>query len=290
MKIYTFLALAIILLGTASCNINNDKTKKDPQKQQSSQVKETAFEEILEWNNVNGAILIYDFENDTYYSNDFEHCNKGFLPASTFKIANSIIGLEIGVINKDTTIFYWDGKERGHDIWEQDLNFHDAFHYSCVPCYQKVARNIGVKRMNEYLDKLDYGKMHVDSSNIDIFWLEGDSKITQFEQIDFLKRLYFEELQVSEQTMQTMKEIMVLESDDYYSFSGKTGWVTRNGENTGWFVGYYEMNDKVWFVATNIQPTEGFNMDLFPVIRKEISLEAIYHVLAETEEFIYFEF
>mgnify|MGYP003807743797 CR=1 FL=1 len=239
-------------------------------------VKKKEFAAILDSANVSGSILLWDYYSAKFYSNDFKHCKKGYLPASTFKIVNSIIALETGVVEDLNTMFYWDGEPRQLTAWEQDLNFHDAFHASCVPCFQGIARNIGAVRMNEYLAKLDYGNMIVDSTNIDKFWLEGESKITQFEQIDFLKRFYFEELQISKNTTKIMKELMIIESDNCGVLSGKTGWAIREGNNTGWFVGYYIKTDgNIIFIATNIQPDEDFNMDMFPVIRKDISMKAI---------------
>ena len=67
---------------------------------------------------------------------------------------------------------------------------------------------------------------------------------------------------------------MVIEDNGKYVFSGKTGWSIRNGNNNGWFVGYLETKGGVYFVVTNIEPREKFNMDLFPKIRTRISLEA----------------
>ena len=141
--------------------------------------------------------------------------NTGHLPASTFKIPNSIIALETGLIEDDSTLIKWDGDERRLPAWEQDLVFRDAFHYSCVPCYQEIARKIGEKRM------------------------------------------------------------LVIEENDTLKLSSKTGWSIRNGNNNGWFVGYLEKSGKVYFIATNIDPEVEFNMDLFPLIRKEISLQAV---------------
>ena len=151
----------------------------------------------------------------------------------------------------------------------------EAFHYSCVPCYQEVARKIGVKRMNEYLVRLDYGKMDVDANNIDMFWLEGKSQITQFQQIEFLKKLYNSELQISQRTASIMKKMMVIEEADHYKISGKTGWSIQNGNNNGWFVGYVETNKLTHFFATNIAPKQDFNMDKFPMIRKELTFKAL---------------
>lgn len=79
-----------------------------------------------------------------------------------------------------------------------------------------------------------------------------------------------------------MKELMIIESSDLGVLSGKTGWATREGNNTGWFVGYFEAkNGKVLFIATNIQPRKEFNMDMFPIIRKNISLRAIEHIIEQ---------
>ena len=44
---------------------------------------------------------------------------------------------------------------------------------------------------------------------------------------------------------------------------------------SGWFVGYLEEGKNVYFVVTNIAPNESFNMELFPVIRKQISMGAL---------------
>lgn len=239
------------------------------------EVIEREFQKIIDAANVQGAILVYDFENGVYHSNDFEWTKKGNLPASTFKIPNSIIALETGVVENDSTLFKWDGEERMLKRWEQDLMLKETFHYSCVPCYQDIARNIGVDKMNTYLDKLDFGTMQVDSSNIDVFWLEGDSKINQFQQIDFLKRFYQSQLPITERTELIMKRMMVVEENQDYTLSGKTGWAMRNGNNSGWFVGYVEVKDNIYFFATNVEPKEDFDMTKFPMIRKDITYKAL---------------
>jgi beta-lactamase class D len=230
---------------------------------------------IFDTAKVLGAILIFDPQKNIFYSNDFERCDKGFLPASTFKIPNSIIGLETGAVLSDSTLFKWNGEKRRLSIWEKDMTFREAFHSSCVPCYQEVARGIGVRRMNHYLNKFGYGNMLADSSNLDVFWLEGDSKITMREQVDFLHRFYNSDLGLSNRTQKLMKELMVIDDNLSYRLSGKTGWSIRNGHNVGWFVGYVETNGNVYFFATNIEPDEEFNMDMFPVIRKEITLKTL---------------
>ena len=233
------------------------------------------FQSILDSVGIKGSILIYDLQNEVYFSNDFEWAKKGRLPASTFKIANSLIALETEVVEDDQTIFKWNGEERALDSWEQDLNLRDAFHFSCVPCYQEVARKIGLRRMIEYLNRFNYGSIDVNETTIDTFWLVGDSRINQVQQIDFLRKFYQSELAITERTEKIMTHIMVMEENKDYKLSGKTGWSIQNGINNGWFVGYIETKNKVYFFATNVEPKADFIMDLFPIIRKEVTLMAL---------------
>lgn len=263
------------LIGLFACAAKKTEAEKKETKVVQRETVIPKFQTILDTADVEGAILIYDLEEDRYYSNDFDWTRKGNLPASTFKITNSIIGLETGVVESDSTLFPWNGEKRRLKLWEQDLIFRDAFHFSCVPCYREIARKIGESKMNEFLEKLEYGDMKVDSSNVDLFWLVGASKISQYQQIDFLQRFYQSKLPISERTEQIMKLMMVIEDSEDYKLSGKTGWSITDDKNNAWFVGYVETQSKAYFFATNVEPKEQFNMDRFPMVRKEVTLKAL---------------
>jgi len=271
MKTIYFILTAILFF---TCTGKKSTPDIEGYKVSQQQIEVPEFQKIIDSAAVEGSILIYDLKDDKYFSNDFQWANKGNLPASTYKIPNSIIALETGTVKNDSSLFPWNGEKRNLKIWEQDLIFKDAFQFSCVPCYQEMARKIGVSRMNEYLEKLAYGNMKVDSTNIDLFWLEGDSRINQWQQIDFLKRLYLSELPISARTEAIMKRMMVIEDNDQYKLSGKTGWSIRNGNNNGWFVGYLETGDKACFFAINVEPTQQFDMDMFSMIRKDVAYKA----------------
>jgi beta-lactamase class D len=234
------------------------------------QLSSPEFQYILDSADVKGSILIYDLQKNSYYSNDFEWANTGKLPASTYKIPNSIIAIETGVVENDSTLFKWNGEDRALNVWEQDLVFRDAFHFSCVPCYKDVARKIGVERMNTHLGKLSFGEMKVDATNIDLFWLEGESKVNQFEQIDFLKRFYQKKLPIGERTYEIMNRMMIIDRNNQFTLSGKTGWSIRNGNNNGWFVGYLEKNDNIFFFAANVEPKGDFSRTTFVPARKDV--------------------
>ncbi|WP_282179187.1 class D beta-lactamase [Maribacter stanieri] len=263
-------SIAIFLILFISCKENKGITTINKEQSANKNIIKSEFQSIIDSSDVIGSILIYDLSKDIYYSNDFEWSNKGNLPASTFKIANSIIGLETGVIENDSVIFKWDGEKKWLKNWEQDLILRDAFQFSCVHCYQEVARKIGSKRMNDYVSKLNYGNLEIDATNIDKFWLEGASRISQMQQIDFLKRFYNFELPISKRTESIMRNIMLIEETDQYKLSGKSGLSNNNGEYNGWFVGFVEFKNNTYLFATNLEPKKEFNFDSF--IKKRLDL------------------
>ncbi len=203
---------------------------------------------------VNGSIIVYDLNRDSFYQHNPSRNNTAFLPASTYKIPNSLIALETGVIKDDVAILTWDGIERGLNgspfaQWNQDLNLRLAFKYSAVWFYQVLARRIGHQRMQEFVSKIEYGNQNIGGKeDIDKFWLEGELRITPKEQITFLRRLYQNDLPFSPRTIDLVKDIAIAEQTPDYILRAKTG-LTRQ---IGWYVGYLEQNDNVYFFATNL--------------------------------------
>ncbi len=233
------------------------------------------FKVVLDSAQLVGSILIANPQNHSYWSNDFVWAERGHLPASTFKIPNSMIALETGIVEDGNTLFRWDGKPRRLAIWNRDMIFKEAFQLSCVPCYQDIARQIGPMRMREFLDRFEYGHMVFDSTSIDQFWLEGPSTISQFQQVEFLQRLFGADLPVALNTIQVTKEIMLLDDSKGYKLSGKTGWGVRDGNDNGWFVGFVETNGAVYFFATNVEPLDQSNTSNFAAVRKNATMRAL---------------
>ena len=269
-----------LLFAFLICFISCQRTKKAPTVHSENPKVEhnivaSEFQTIIDSANVVGAILLYDYQKGNYFSNNFEWAAEGKLPASTFKIANSIIGLETGVIENDSAVFKWDGKPKGNPNWEKDLLLKDAFHFSCVPCYQDVARKIGSDSMNRYLDLLDYGTMDVDSNAIDNFWLRGSSRISPMQQIDFLRRLYESKLPISKRTEKIMKNLMIIKETENYIIRGKTGLSNENELYNGWFVGYVVTQNNVYFFTTNIEPNSDFDFDTFIQTRIDLTFRAL---------------
>lgn len=235
----------------------------------------SALDSILDSYDLTGSILIYDPQKKEYYSNDFDWAKRGFLPASTFKIPNSIIALETSVVKSDTSLLKWDGQKRDFENWERDLTLREAFQASCVPCFQEIARKIGADRMKSYLNKLHYTNMEITEQNIDFFWLKGDSRISCFEQIEFLERFVSKKLPILNSTRATMLRIFKIEETDTYRLSGKTGWSYNESDNNGWFVGFVEKDQKNYYFALNAIPNDPAKMEKFAEGRKQGIYDAL---------------
>jgi beta-lactamase class D len=206
---------------------------------------------------INGSIVIDDLNHDRVYQYNSQRNNTAFLPASTFKILNSLISLETGVIPNELALLTWDGIPRALPEWNRDLNMREAIKISAVWFYQVLARRVGHERMQQWIDRVEYGNHQIGTKeNIDKFWLEGDLRITPNEQIKFLNRLYKNDLPFSPKSIATVKDIMIVEQTSDYILRGKTGLVSfqtqKNIPQVGWFVGYLEQNKNVYFFATNI--------------------------------------
>jgi beta-lactamase class D len=129
--------------------------------------------------------------------------------------------------------------------------------------------------MKYYTQLFNYGNLDINEDNIDKFWLEGKSCITQYQQIYFLYKLYNMQLPVSENSMNLTKEIMLYEVRDNYKISGKTGWAIRQQENITWFVGYVETNENVYYFSTNVASNEKTDLKLFSKIRIELTRDIL---------------
>ena len=220
---------------------------------------------------VEGSILIYDAQRDRTWQHNPERNRTPFPVASTFKIPNSLIALETGVIDHDLSVLTWDGVERSLPTWNRDLNLREAFKISAVWFYQVLARRIGHDRMEQWINQLQYGNQTIGNPDeIDQFWLNGTLQATPQNQVDFLRRLYHNDLPFSERTLALVKDIMVQEKTPTYTLRAKTGWFGFGNPdvvNIGWYVGYLEQGEAVYFFATNLD----LKTDQDPAARLELT-------------------
>jgi beta-lactamase class D len=211
------------------------------------------------YNNATNKFIIYNLK---------RYRDSSYLPASTFKIVNSLIGLQEGKIINDSMIIKWDGIKRSVENWNKDLTMYEAFRVSSVPYYQEVARRIGKERMQFWLDSISYGSKKITTA-IDTFWLDNSLKITPDEELGLVKRLYFKQLPFFQSNQEIVKRAMLFENDANYRLAYKTGWAkTEQGDHLAWIVGWVEENNHPYFFVLNFESAEA-DADI-PIIRMKI--------------------
>lgn len=241
-----FLIFSFSLL-IISCSPNNVKI-------------EDGFKKYFDEKNITGTFGLFD--NGTgqftiYNLSRFK--DSAYLPASTFKIVNSLIGIETGRIVNEKMVIKWDGVVRTFPNgdtavdWNKDLTMEEAFKVSALPYYQEVARRIGKDTMKFWLDSLKYGN-HTIGGEVDKFWIDNSLKITPDEELGLVKRLYFGQLPFQKRTQDIVKKVMLRESNANYKLSYKTGLGFReNGNEIGWIVGWIEENNHPYFFVLNVE-------------------------------------
>lgn len=260
-----------MLLSMSACALLGKKNLPNPET--CSRTQNSAFQVIIDSAKVSGTVLVFDPQAAQAYSNNFDYASRGFSPASTFKIPNTLIGLELGLLRSEDDIFYWDGVNRWNENWNQDLPLKEAFRFSCLPCYQQLARKIGYDNMQAWLEAFQYGTMDFDSSEIDQFWLTGQSKISCFQQIQFLQRMQENQLPVKPESRNTLLRVMLSDSTDEFELRGKTGWCTQDSIDYLWYVGILEKGRKHYYVALQVTPKPDIEARNLATVRKEIALE-----------------
>lgn len=222
-----------------------------------------------------GSITIYDYKAQKWIFSDEEDSHFGTLPASTFKMLNTLIALETGVIKDENEIVKWSGQtdtvKYGFrpDIYH-DMNLKEAFKVSAVWVYLKYAEEIGRSCYQDFLKRSHYGNCDLSVDDPD-FWNFGKLAVSPVDQINFLKGLYEETLPFSARSFEIVKRIMIEEQTDSYVLRGKTGWTRDGGKDTGWWVGYVVKEDHVWFFATRVIKDRGTHNPDFSRSRKEIT-------------------
>jgi beta-lactamase class D len=214
---------------------------------------EGALDAVLEAEGATGAILIRRLSDGAEWTGGGARVDQRFLPASIFKIANSLIILETGVVlDPHGDVLAWDGVERSAG-WDQDQTLRTAFVRSAFWAYQHWAREVGHARMRAAISELGYGNGDIGSPNdIDRFWLDGALEISAREQVDFLQRLHTRALPFRPEVQEQVIDIMRHREGEGWMLRAKTGWAIRDEPNHGWYVGWLEVEGETWVFAVNL--------------------------------------
>jgi beta-lactamase class D len=205
-----------------------------------------------------GTFVGYKIDDYLVIASDADRSGEAMLPASTFKIPNSLIALETGVVgDPDKDVFKWDGVVRSIEAWNRDHTMRSAIAASAVPVYQEIARRIGAERMQKYVDLFEYGNRDI-GGGIDQFWLTGNLRIDPVQQIDFVDRLRRGVLPVSKRSQELVRDILPVTKSGDAVIRAKTGLLGAElgKPSLGWLVGWAEKGTASTVFALNLDIRE----------------------------------
>ncbi|KUJ75212.1 class D beta-lactamase [Thiomicrospira sp. XS5] len=221
--------------------------------------------------NVEGTMVIESLKTGQTFVHNDARAKQLFSPASTFKVLNTLIAVQDGVVQNDRTVFKWDGHHYSVAQWNHDQTLDSAFKVSCVWCYQQIARKVGIDAYKRYIKQTDYGHLQ-NEFDVTTFWLdEGSLEISAFEQVDFLKKLVRHQLPFNEKAYDTLQTIMLMKKTPAYSLWAKTGWAARVQPNVGWYIGYVKTAQDTWLFAMNMRLDDKAQLPL----RQKLTLEVL---------------
>ena len=187
---------------------------------------------------MDGTFVLLDERHSELRGHNQSRAEQRFSPASTFKIANALIGLSLGAVRSvDELIPYAGDANPFMREWLQPMGLRGAMTVSNVPLYQELARRIGLQRMRDAIQRLRYGNEQI-GTNVTTFWLRGPLAINSVEQTRFLSALARQSLPFPRKAQEQEAEITREDSGPGWRLHAKTGWQNAPGPGVGWWVGW----------------------------------------------------
>ncbi len=132
-------------------------------------------------------------------------CGRRASPASTFKIAISLMGYDAGFLRNehDPVLPYRDSYIAwGGEAWKQPTDPTRWLKYSVVWYSQQVAHHLGAQRFAQYAKAFGYGNADVSgdpgqNNGLDRAWIGSSLQISPLEQLEFLGKMLNRKLPVS---------------------------------------------------------------------------------------------
>lgn len=201
---------------------------------------------------VSGAFALVASDGGEAFLVDPARARRRYVPASTFKVPNTLIAIETGAVRDADEVVPYGGVPSRNAAWNRDMSLRDAMPISNVPVFQQVARRVGLAAYRDWLSRLDYGNRET-GTVIDRFWLEGPLTISALEEARFNLRLARGDLPASARAQALTRDIIRLESEGGATLYGKTGWFVKRGETSiGWWTGWVERGSRVHAFTLNI--------------------------------------
>jgi len=242
----TLLAVALLALPASAAASVTAAAPAEPWRE------ELAVAALFRQAGVEGTFVLLDERRGELRGTNRTRAEQRISPASTFKIANALIGLSLGAVRSvDEVIPYTGDANPFMREWLEPMGLRGAMKVSNVPLYQELARRIGLQRMREVIARLGYGNQQI-GTNVTTFWLRGPLAISAVEQTRFLSSLAHRTLPFPDQAQRQVAEITRVDSGPGWSLHAKTGWQNAPGAGVGWWVGWLQRGKQITPFALNI--------------------------------------
>lgn len=195
-------------------------------------------------------------------------CDRRISPASTFKIAISLMGFDSGFLEtpEKPVLAFKEGYLDARAEWRRSQTPASWMRDSVVWYSQRVTLELGVEKYMDYVKAFEYGNQNLTgepgkSDGLTHAWLSGSLQISPREQVRFIRKLVRYELPVRNEAVLYTSTILHQVVSDGWDIFGKTGAGrirTADGKLTpfGWYVGWSKRGDETVVFARLIQDME----------------------------------
>lgn len=234
------------------------------------QTVKSTIQNLFDQAQVKAVFVTFDGQNLQSYGNAPDRAHTEYIPASTFKILNALIGLQHKKATV-TEVFKWDGAKRSFAAWERDFTLAQAMQASAVPVYQTLARRTGLALMQKEVIRVEYGNQTI-GQQVDQFWLRGPLKITPEQELQFVYALATEQLKFDVSVQKQVKQMLYVERRGESKLYAKSGWGMDIEPQVGWYTGWVEQpNGKVFVFTLNLEMHSDDDVSQ----RKQLSLDVL---------------
>ncbi len=192
-------------------------------------------------------------------------CSTRVTPASTFKIAISLMGYDAGFLVDEHTpaLPYRAGYVDWRASWKQETDPDKWMHNSVVWFSQQVTLSLGMERFAAYTRRFGYGNADVAGDarhdGLTLSWIGSSLAISPLEQVAFLRRLLHRELGVSAHAYAMTARLTAFGTiADGWDVHGKTG----AASGFGWYVGWATKEGRTLAFARLVRGDDGMPRDV----------------------------
>ncbi len=252
----------------------------ETEKKESENIREEMLDLSNAFNSINGCAVLYSPSENKYSVYNKDMAEQEVSPYSTFKIISTLIGLHNNIIKDETSTMNYNGTQYQNTEWNGNLTLQKAFQTSCIWYFHQIIYSVGEEEVRKELSELKYGNCDVSEwkgssinpyEELNGFWLGSSLKISPYEQVEVLSKIFEGESFYGSDSVELLKKIMLIQDSKERKIYGKTG-SGLNGE--AWFIGFAEKGQQRQYFAVYLNDSSQKER-ISSSVAKEIALKII---------------